>query len=291
MTDLTDTIVVGIDGSEQAFSAVAWSAAEASSHDLSLRLVASTEPYLRNFYGPELPYLPAVFEEIDQLARAHLRDGQNRASTVDPEVPVHTEYVREPPISLLLRMSKTAHMIALGASGRGGFSGMLLGSTAAAVAVHASSPVAVVRDPNTPDGPVVVGVDGTAISIAALGKAFDEASWRKVRLVAVHVGEDPSIREVGVGRAHERPGDVERILAESLAGWGPHYADVEVERVAVGGRPPGVLLDWSDRAQLVVVGTRGRGGFRGMLLGSTSQALLHHARCPVLVVRGHPRTA
>ncbi|MDI2030250.1 universal stress protein [Saccharopolyspora sp. TS4A08] len=290
MTDLTDTIVVGIDGSEQALNAVDWAAAEVSSRNLALRVVTSTEPYVRGFYGQQFPYLPDVFEQIDQLARVQLRDGLNRARAVDPDMPVHTEYLREPPISLLLRMSKTARLIALGASGRGGFSGMLLGSTATAVAAHASCPVAIVRDPNVPNGPVVVGVDGSETSTAALGSAFDEASRRKVRLVAVHVGETPSIRELGVGRAHQQPGDMERILAESLAGWRERYPEVDVERVAVDGQPPSVLLDWSDRAQLVVVGTRGRGGFRGMLLGSTSQALLHHARCPVLVIHGHRRT-
>lgn len=291
MTELNETIVVGVDGSEQALNAVAWAAAEASARDLPLRLVSSTEPFTRGLAGPELPYPPEMFEEIDQLARTELRDGVTRASTVDARVPVHTELTREAPIPLLLQMSKSARMIALGASGRGGFSGMLLGSTAVSVAAHASCPVAIVRAPNASDGPVVVGVDGSEISAAALGAAFEEASWRKVRLVAVHVGENPSIREVGVGRAHERPGDAERILAENLAGWGESYPETEVERVAVSGRPPNVLLDWTDRAQLVVVGSRGRGGFRGMLLGSTSQALLHHAKCPVLVVRAAQRTA
>lgn len=243
MTDLGNTIVVGVDGSDQALNAVAWSAQEASSRNLALRLVSSTAPHIQGFYGPGLPYLPEVFEEIDQLARAQVRDGLHRAGTTDPQVSVHTEFVREPPISHLLEMSKTARMIALGASGRGGFSGMLLGSTAHSVAAHASSPVAVVRTPNIADGPVVVGVDGSETSTAALDAAFDEASWRKARLVAVHVGEAPSIREVGVGQAHEQPGDAERALAESLAGRAENYPDVDVERVAVEGRPTSVLLD------------------------------------------------
>ena len=291
MTDLSNTIVVGVDGSEPALSAVAWSAEEASSRNLSLRLVTSTAPYLQSFYGPGLPYPPEMFEEVDQLARAQLRDGLHRATTIDPQISAHTEFVREPPISLFLEKSKTARMIALGASGRGGFTGMLLGSTANSVAAHASSPVAIVRDPTIPDGPVVVGVDGSETSTAALEAAFDEASWRKARLVAVHAVEVPSIREVGVGHAHEQPGDGDRALAESLAGRAESYPDVDVERVAVDDSPPNALLEWSDRAQLVVVGTRGRGGFRGMLLGSTSQALLHHARSPVLVVRTRRRAS
>lgn len=291
MTDLGNTIAVGVDGSEQALNAVTWSAQAASSRNLALRLVSSTAPYIQGFYGPGLPYLPEVFEEIDQLAKAQLRDGLHRAGAIDPQVSVHTEFVREPPIPYLLEMSKKARMIALGASGRGGFSGMLLGSTAHSVAAHASSPVVVVRTPNIADGPVVVGVDGSETSTAALDAAFDEASWRKVRLVTVHVSEAPSIREVGIGQAHEQRGSGDRVLAESVAGRAANYPDVHVERVAVEGGPPSVLLDWSGRAQLVVVGTRGRGGFRGMLLGSTSQALLHHARSPVLVVRTRHRTA
>lgn len=282
MADLTDSIVVGIDGSEEALNAATWAAVEAPSRDLALHLVSST--YVPGFYGLDVPQLPEMYEWIDHMSRTQLHDASERVRTIAPQVPVQTEYLRQPPIPLLLEMSKSAHMIALGASGRGGFSGMLLGSTAIAVTAHASCPVAVVRSASSPDGPVVVGADGSETSVAALRVAFSEASSRKARLVAVHVEEIPSIREVGLGRTRDR-GHADRVLGESLAGWRSAYPDVSIEAVAETGQPSNALLDWSNHAQLIVVGTRGRGGFRGMLLGSTSQALLHHARCPVLVAR------
>ncbi|MDI2030104.1 universal stress protein [Saccharopolyspora sp. TS4A08] len=285
MTDLSNTIVVGIDGSEQALSAAAWAASVASARKLSLYLVTSTEPYFRGFYGSGMPVPPDAFAEIDQLARTQLGDAADRVNSVASGLEFTTEYVQEQPVALLLRMAEDARMLALGASGRGGFGGMLLGSTAASAAAHAACPVAVVREPAAPDGPVVAGVDGSDNSAEALAAAFAEAAWRGVGLVAVHASREPSIREVGLGHLEPEMATSERLLAEALAGLQEKHPDVQVERVTANERPRDALLDWSTRAQLLVVGSRGRGGFLGMLLGSTSQALLNHARCTVLVVR------
>jgi nucleotide-binding universal stress UspA family protein len=167
---------------------------------------------------------------------------------------------------------------------------MLVGSPAVSVAAHGECPVVVVRAGDDgvirTEGPVVAGVDGSPTSIRALGAAFDEASWRGARLVAVHSWQDsdyvPEYVALGAEPAEEERA---RVLAESLAGWQEKYPDVEVERVVVKDRPRHQLLERSATAQLVVVGSRGRGGFKGLLLGSTSQALVYHAGCPVLVVR------
>ncbi|MEB3369725.1 universal stress protein [Saccharopolyspora mangrovi] len=288
MSDLSNAIVVGIDGSGPALSAVTWAAKVAAARGLSLHLVSSTEPYFRAFYGASMPVPPEAFSEIDELARTRLREANGRATAAAPTLTATTEYVQEQPISLLLRLSQSARLLALGASGRGGFSGMLLGSTAASATAHAACPVAVVRAPSAPDGPVVAGVDGSETSVDALSAAFVEASWRRVKLVAVHASRDAelSIREVGLGRPAPDPQEPERVLAESLAGMQEKHPDVQVERTTINNHPRDALLDWSTRAQLVVVGSRGRGGFLGMLLGSTSQALLQHAESPVLIV--HP---
>ncbi|WP_406689430.1 universal stress protein [Saccharopolyspora sp. ID03-671] len=288
MSDLSNAIVVGVDGSDQALSAVTWAAKAASARGLSLHLVSSTEPYFRGPYGAAAAVAPEAFSEIDELARTRLRNAAKRAAGADAALEVTTEFVQQQPIPLLLHLAESARMLALGTSGRGGFTGMLLGSTAASVAAHAACPVAVVRPPKSPDGPVVVGVDGSAISTDALAAAFAEASWRRVALVAVHASRDhePSIREVGLGRTEPDPQEPELVLAASLAGLQEQHPDVRVERDTVNSRPRDALLDRSARAQLVVVGSRGRGGFLGMLLGSTSQALLQHAHSPVLVV--HP---
>ncbi len=172
---------------------------------------------------------------------------------------------------------------------------MLAGSTAVGVAAHATSPVVVVRTREgatvpPDDGPVVVGVDGSPLSERAVTYAFEEASLRAAPLVALHAWTD--VEDEGLlGRARAllsgAPSETEqgRLLAADLASRQEKYPDVAVERVVVRDRPRRQLLERSATARLVVVGSRGRGGFRGLLLGSTSQALVHHARCPVMIVR------
>ncbi|MFD2395911.1 universal stress protein [Prauserella oleivorans] len=142
---------------------------------------------------------------------------------------------------------------------------------------------------------MVVGVDGSPLSERAIGYAFDEACFRGVDLVAVHTWSDSDTDIFSQARMYfdwEPMRDTEeRRLAERLAGWRELYPDVTVHRVLVKDRPRHELLEWSRKAQLVVVGSRGRGGFRGMLLGSTSHALVHNAECPVMIARPVPSPA
>jgi len=185
-------------------------------------------------------------------------------------------------------------MVVVGSAGRGALGDLLAGSTTAALAAHTRCAVAVIRgrDRSAADveEPVVVGVDGSPVSEPALGLAFEEASLRGAPLVAVHAWLDADAVHVLAGAPsfvdREPQGDAEtRVLAESLAGWQEKYPEVTVRRVLEQDRPRHQLLDWSTRAQLIVVGSRGRGGFRGLMLGSTSHALVQHADCPVLVTR------
>lgn len=278
--------MVGVDGSPAALDAVRWAAAEAVPRKLLLRLVHAADVVAGRFDG-SLPPPQSFFDELQRAGQELLAEaadvaGEAGARTVSTEMPF------EPAAPLLLELSRDARMIVLGSSGRGGFTGMLAGSTAVAVSAHASCPVAVVRGRAEPGGPVVAGVDGSPTSERALAVAFDEAAWREVPLVAVHAWSD-----AGFGVPLPTPdfdwAEVEReqrlMLSERLAGWCERYPEVRVERVVVRDRPRDELLARSRAAQLVVVGSRGRGGFRGLVLGSTSQALIHHADCPVLVVR------
>ena len=194
------------------------------------------------------------------------------------------------PIPVLTAESERAQLVVIGDRGLGGVTGLLLGSVATALAAHAESPVVVVRgddeDPD-PSAPIVVGVDGSPVSEAALAFAFDAAAARGVPLVAVHtwwdVSVDPAMAPLLDWDAIER--DERRLLAERLAGWGEKYPDVRVQRVVLRDRPAHALVEQSRGAQLVVVGSRGRGGFTGLLLGSVSHAVLQRAQCPVAVVR------
>jgi nucleotide-binding universal stress UspA family protein len=195
---------------------------------------------------------------------------------------------------VLVAESRQAQLVVVGDRGLGGFTGLLLGSVAVGLAAHAASPVAVVRGAApSPDGQVVVGVDGSPTSEAALAAAYEAAAARRVRLVAVHTWWDflidTTLAPLLDWEAIE--GDEHVLLAERLAGWAEKYPDVEVRRVVARDKPAHSLLQQATGAQLVVVGSRGRGGFAGLLLGSVSHSLLHHAPCPVLVVRAKAQDA
>ena len=172
-------------------------------------------------------------------------------------------------------------------TGAGGFGTLVLGSVGSAAAAHAACPVVVVRGESTPtDGPVVVGVDGSRLSEAALAFAIDAAVRRGTSLVAVHAWQDAANPRVAALIDWKAVAAEEAaVLAERLAGWQEKHPDLTIERRVVRDSPAHELTALSEQAQLVVVGSRGRGGFAGLLLGSVSQALLRHAACPVAVVR------
>ncbi|GAA4488965.1 universal stress protein [Rhodococcus olei] len=289
-------VVVGVDGSESASTAVVWAARTAAARKLPLLLVSVvhvpayyyTEPYLVRGYG----------DDLKNAGRAHLDSAAVLANEVAEEVgqlDVDTKLHEGRIAEVLLQYAPQATMIALGSRGLGEFSGALLGSVARAVASHSTVPVAVIRgrtlDGRPPtEGPVVVGVDGSEISEAAVPVAFEEASARNAQLVAVNVWSDVSVQP-SLGATEDDPhwsaiqAAEEAVLSERLAGWIEQYPDVPVQRVVHRDRPVRVLSEFSERAQLLVVGSHGRGGFKGMLLGSTSAALMSTADCPVLIVR------
>lgn len=153
---------------------------------------------------------------------------------------------------------------------------------------HANCPVAVVRDgelPDPRDGYVLLGTDGSPASELATEIAFDEASRRGVDLVAIHAWSDAAVVEVFDIDWPAVEGEAQRSLAESLAGWQERYPDVCVHRVVARDRAARHLIDKADGAQLVVVGSHGRGGLSRMLLGSVSNAVLHAVRVPIIVAR------
>ncbi|WP_406630981.1 universal stress protein [Amycolatopsis sp. WGS_07] len=296
MTGRDRTVLVGIGGWDGAAEAVRWAARLAEGRDLELELVHCLQTAApAGFAGPDVlfPDSPADSGCLAPVDR-------DLAVSVEDAPPVRTEVYTDSAPALLIDRSRDARMVVLGRTGTDGVSGMLAGATAAAVVSNAGCPVAVVRGrrgdgPVPLDGPVAVGVDTSPNSEAAIAAAFEEASFRKVPLVAVHAWADVvcdaierSARPVPEREPRRQPVE-ERLLANRLDGWQEKYPDVEVHRKLVRDRPRQVLLEESERAQLIVVGSRGRGGFAGMLLGSTSQALIHHSSCPVLVVRPEAR--
>ncbi|WP_020421643.1 universal stress protein [Amycolatopsis sp. ATCC 39116] len=293
MTNTAGVTVVGVDWSEASTAAVRWAAADAARHHDRLHLVHGFSPFTGR-YGIAMPALRALHDDLVDNAKDFLAAAVRVARGAGgEELVVTTAMPEEHPAEALITASRGARALVLGASG----DGVLAGTKAVQVVSHAHCPVVVVRGQAAPAaGPVVVGVDGSPFSERALGAAFEEACWRGAPLVAVHAWSDddllgglgafPMVVDWDAVRQDE-----ELVLAERLAGWQERYPDVKVDRVVVRDRPRHQLIDWSRQAQLVVVGSRGRGGFSGLLLGSTSQALIHRAECPVMVVRpdGEPR--
>jgi nucleotide-binding universal stress UspA family protein len=283
-------VVVGVDGSASALEAVRWAAGEAHRRRAPLRLVSAfvwTTAHHLGDPGLGTDYLTT----LRQIARYELAAAAAAAADMKPHLAIEQEVVDGLPAPVLCAEAARAQMVVLGDRGLGGFTGLLAGSVAIALATSAPCPVVVVRGP-TPDalpsdGPVVVGIDGSPTSEAALAFAFEAADLRGVPLVAVHTWSDYQL-ESTIGAVLEGEaidGDERRLLAERLAGWSEKYPDVPVERLVTRYRPAATLIEQSGHAQLVVVGSRGRGGFTGLMLGSVSHALLHHAACPVAIVR------
>ncbi len=283
-----DQIVVGTDGSDHSMRAVEWAAEEAARRGVPLRIVHAVAPWLYDTsVDPRLAavrkWLITSGEEVVDAAVAAVRGRV-------PGIEAGGEAVPGGAAKALLEEARNASMIVLGGHGVGVISGVLLGSTALQVVAHTTVPTVVVRhrDPVVRQE-ILVGVDGSESGDAALAFAFEEARLRRVRLRAVHVWSEPGA--AGPGEMMPLVYDPEivsdeqaRHLDGALAPWRDKYPDVEVVPEIVHGRPVRILGGASARADLLVAGTRGRGGFAGLVLGSVSHGLLHHAQCPLAVV-------
>ncbi|MFP5023318.1 universal stress protein [Pseudonocardia phyllosphaerae] len=283
------TIVVGVDGSEPAGGAVRWAAHEAAVRGADLRIVHAFDVAGLYAQASAVSVLDDVEERMQGESDRILNDASQLAAEVAPDVAVETAWVRQAPVLALREESSTALFVVIGSAGRGTL-GSALGSVTLGIASHAECPVVVVRGEVAEAGPVVVGVDGGPLSDIALAHAFAEASLRRAPLLAVHVWSDADIRrshlgDLFVNAPWEKMRDAEeRALSERLAGWSERYPDVVVSRRIGQAEPAAALAEASEGAQAVVVATRGRGGFRGLLLGSTGLALIQKSASPVLLV-------
>ncbi len=284
-------VVVGVDGSAPSDAAVRWAAREAVLRKLRLTLVHATAT-------PALPWLgapvPAELRQREELASQAILDGAVKIAedTIKDggRAEIESQLLHSAPVPTLVEMSKDADMVVAGARGLGAVGSVLLGSVSTGLIHHACCPVAVIHQEALLQSPavhdsVLLGSDGSLASELATAIAFEEASLRGTRLVALHAWRDadmahiPSMEESALRTA------AEETLAERLAGWRERYPEVSVTRIVEYDRPATHLLDRSKIAQLVVVGSHGRGGFAGMLLGSVSTAVAQAARTPVIVAR------
>ena len=281
-------IVVGTDGSPHGTTAVRWAAGAAERGRRPLRVVVACHWQVPGrWYGTVGELTAAADERSGGIAT----DAVAVARAAAPHVEVDCSVLLGEPAPVLLKVAEEASLLVVGHRGRGGFGGLLLGSVGMQVATHAHCPVAVVRGRSeNVFGPVVVGVDTMHPTDSAIGLAFEQAAERHCPLHAITAHAVPlpptpiGIPPVTYEPERERD-EQRRQLAQQLAGWCTKYPDVAAECEAVDGGPGAVLVDRSQGAQLVVVGTRTQSGLRGMLLGSVGLHLLHHAGCPVLIAR------
>lgn len=281
-------IMVGVDGSSSAEEAVRWAAAEARVRRLPLSLVHAY-PWAERMRRTGKPQPEVHDEELFRREAAEtLQQAGAQARAAAPEIEIATEVVDGRPVEVLTGRARGAEMVVLGSRGLGGVSGLLLGSVAVGLAAQASCPVVIVRGEVAAEGaPVVVGIDDSAHNDAVLAFAYDYAALLGVELVVVRAWADAVVDPV---TALVLDGDniieeERRNVAEQLAGWREKYPDVAVRMHVILDRPAHALVEVSKGARTVVVGSRGRGGMAGLLLGSTSQALIHRSACPVAVVR------
>lgn len=284
-----DRIVVGVDGTKFGLDAVRWAVAEAARRHWAVRCV-HVRPDRSAWASPEKL-------DADEANRAadRLRVAIGVATETNAAVPLDSLVRTGTVTTELFDESSTARALVLGSRGLGRPAEALPDSSILLLAMHAPCPVVVVPGdpippPTHPKRSVVVGVDGSAVSEPALAYAFDAASLRGADLVAVHTWTDLLGTIQGQGAGWDAVQEEEElILAERLAGWQEKYPDLRVRRSVTMERPAESLLEESANAELLVVGSRGRGGFHGMLLGSTSQALLYCTTCPLAIIRpGEP---
>jgi nucleotide-binding universal stress UspA family protein len=291
----TFAVVVGIDASRCSRRAVGWAAAEAVRRGGSLVLVHAYSLPPAGYSGYN-PYPANLLPQLREEGEALLVDTAAALRVEHPALSIDTRMAYGDPATVLRHASASAQLTVVGARG-GNRIVSALGSVTVGIVTTNPGPVVVIHPGAqcAPSGPIVVGVDGSPTSDAVLGFAFESAAIRGVPLVAVHcwtdpviVGDMPYFTE-GIVDSACLATEQRHFLAQALAPWESAFPDVVVQQVVIHGRPTPALLESSRTAQLTVVGSHGHNAAGGLLLGSTSVALITHSPSPVVVVR--PGTA
>lgn len=294
-------ILVGIDGSRDADHALAWALREAARRSGSVTALYAFR--VRGFAGPlarETSHEKERGEALAEVQQALERiTGDEHPTGVEIEA---TAVMGRGAADAILRHRGEADLIVVGSRGLGGFPGLLLGSVSQQVAAHADVPVAVI--PRRGEAPantqgdatraIVVGVDGSPPALQALRWAVDEARVRDLPVTAVYVYRSlrsaapfdgfASLEREQLDELERHGAQTARRKLDALLDGAADVAEVQLERRVVPGSAAKVLIsEASDEHTLLVVGSRGHGGFAGLLLGSVSQQCLHHARGPVVV--------
>lgn len=290
-------LVVGVDGSQESTTALTWAAAEAQRRGASLMII----------YGLHMPIVSVPLggavvlpptDELEKYARSVLEAAAASATSTAPGLDVRTALELRPPADALLAASAEAELVVVGSRGLSSLGSVILGSVSTRVAAGASCPTVVIPADaagSSGAGPIVVGIDGSAHSDAALTFAVQRAKGLGTTVVAIHAYTLSLIAvpiidaELAERLGQQQRQEAEAIVTEALERAGvADRADLVSSRI-VAANAGEALAEAGRDAAMTVVGSRGRGGFIGMLLGSVSQAVLHRAQHPVVVVRAAHR--
>lgn len=276
-------VVVGVDESEGAGRALRWAADAAGRRGWTMTAVLAWG-YLDQHRGGGQPRFEPSYGEADaRRALAEITTG-----VLGDASGVELRAICERPARALLEASAEAELLVVGARGLGGFRGLLLGSVSQHVLHHATVPVAVVRaGPGHPAGQrerIVAAFDGSEPARQALRFALDEGRARQAEVVVVHVWHPIYLAMAPVSALDLYEEESRQLLDSALEEADGSGLPVPIQRVSEGGSPAAVILEQAADADLVVMGSRGRGGFKGLLLGSVASQVTHHAPCPVIVV-------
>lgn len=281
---MTQAVVVGVDGTGRSLKALMWAARRASLHEAPLRIVHAL-PRLETDFPPLYP--PGLIEEVQKYGRELVDEAVSLVREAHPDLDIVAEMPMGSPARVLLGEAQNAHVLVVGSKGED-IGNVLLGSTALQLVGHSPCPVVVVNHVTTGHHLVVVASDGSADSLEALGFAFRAAALDRARLRVVSALGLPQGWPAHLLRP--LPQDNEEVATRrqevetQVAPLREQYPHVEVELDVHRVGPLPTLAALSHRADLLVVGSRGRGGFHGLAVGSTSHKLLHLAGCPVAVV-------
>lgn len=287
-------IVVGTDLSHDADHAVDWAAVRAAESGVPLLVVLALPEVIvpRRMLPHHVLATPEAMADVRRRAGVRMAELGDRVREAHDGLQVETRIVTGRASYVLAGASRTADMVVVGARGQGAPASVrALGGTADAVTTHAHGPVAVIRADTRLDaaGPVVVGVDDSKESMAAVSFAVAEAVQRGSGLVAVHVWDaTPALLGASglwTGDSAQVTSGLEDMVNEVMRPYLADHPDLQYRTLVVPGRAAAVLAEAAGEASLLVIGSRGRHGFVGTLLGSTSREVLREAECPVVVVR------
>ncbi|GAA2181556.1 universal stress protein [Leucobacter tardus] len=281
---MSEKYIIGVDGSEQSRVALAWGLARATERGASVELLHVADD---SFLSESVAFLSEAQQASQQMLQTECEYAKSLGFTGE----VSGTAVVGHPIAEVEEASKRADLLVLGAHQGGRLAGSFFGTRAVKVAAVAHCPVAVVPETDpAPNAGIVVGIDGSEAARHAIAYAAKEASRRRLPLIAVYAWMPPLTPGLEYLWSEElvesQRTAAEEAIAIGTAGLASEYPDLEVRREIVQAPPVAALVQAAEGAEMLVVGSRGRGGISRLLLGSVSHGVLQALPCPTVVTRG-----